>query len=372
MLKFNTAVGLDVHARSIKAVALEITTGEIRVATFGYDAASVAEWIGKLTQPAKAVYESGVTGFDLAKSLEKMGVDCTVGAVSKMVKPAADRRRKTDRNDAEFLARMLAVGNVVPVWVPDDECEACRDLSRALEDARGELQRSRQLLSKFLLRHGYVFDERNPSGSRIGNWTKAHWEWMRRIRFAQKADADTMLYYMDRVERAQEEKRRLEKLVADEAGKPRWKARVDALRSLKGIETVTAFALVVEAGSFSRFKNGRSFAAWLGLVPSQHSSGERDANGPITKAGNKHLRRLLVEAAWHYVHATRHAKQISPGQAVSPEVRRHALKGTRRLVDRRAALVERKMNPSKANCATARELGCWAWAIGRMVEEAAE
>lgn len=183
------------------------------------------------------MYESGVTGFDLAEGLQAMEVDCTVGAVSKMVKPA-DRKRKTDRNDAEFLARMLAVGNIVPVWVPDDECEACRDPSRALEDARGGLQRSKQLLSKFLLRHGCVFDKRNPTGSRVKNWTKAHWEWMRQIRFAQKAGVDTMLYYMDRVEHAQQEKKRLEALVADEAEKPGWKPRIDALRTLKGIETV--------------------------------------------------------------------------------------------------------------------------------------
>ena len=202
MLDFTTAVGLDVHARSIKAVAFNVVTGEVAASTFGYDAAAVSEWIGSLEQPARAVYESGVTGFDLAKRLEELGIDCIVGAVSKMIKPPADRRRKTDRNDAEFLARMLAAGNVSPVWVPDDDCEAARDLSRALEDARDELLRSKQLLSKFLLRHGYVFDKRNPAGTRVKNWTRAHWEWMRSIRFGETADADVMLYYMDRVERA--------------------------------------------------------------------------------------------------------------------------------------------------------------------------
>lgn len=371
MLDFTTSVGLDVHARSIKAVAFNVVTGEVSTATFGYDACAVAEWMRSLEQPAKAVYESGVTGFDLAKKLSGMGIDCTIGAVSKMIKPAADRKRKTDRNDTEFLARMLAVGNVAPVWVPDDDCEAARDLSRALEDARDELARSKQLLSKFLLRHGYVFDKRNPAGTRVKNWTRARWEWMRTIRFEEKADADVLLYYMDRVERAQQEKKRLEGLVADESERPRWKPRVDALRTLKGIEVTTAFALACEAGEFSRFRNARSFASWLGLVPSQHSSGEKDANGPIAKAGNGHLRRLLVEAAWHYLGASRHAKDKAPGQVVGDEVRRHALKEVRRLIDRRDAMAERKMNASKANVATARELACWAWAIGRMVETAA-
>lgn len=136
MLDTTTFVGLDVHARSIKAVSLDVMTGEVRCATFGYDAGAVAGWVRSVDPKARCVYESGVTGFDLQKRLSGLGVDCVVGAVSKMIKPSADRRRKNDRNDAEFLARMLSVGNVVEVWVPDDECEAARDLTRALEDAR--------------------------------------------------------------------------------------------------------------------------------------------------------------------------------------------------------------------------------------------
>ena len=138
MLNTTTFVGLDVHARSIKAVALDAMTGEVRSATFGYDAAEVAGWVSSVDPSAKCVYESGVTGFDLQKRLASMGIDCVVGAVSKMIKPPADRKRKNDRNDAEFLARMLSVGNVVEVWVPDDGCEAARDLvARAGRRARG-------------------------------------------------------------------------------------------------------------------------------------------------------------------------------------------------------------------------------------------
>lgn len=143
MLDTTTFVGLDVHARSIKAVSLDVMTGEVRAATFGYDAGAVAGWVRSVDPRARCVYESGVTGFDLQKRLSGLGVDCAVGAVSKMIKPSADRRRKNDRNDAEFLARMLSVGNVVEVWVPDDECEAARDLTRALEDARDDLSRSK-------------------------------------------------------------------------------------------------------------------------------------------------------------------------------------------------------------------------------------
>lgn len=206
MLDTTTFIGLDVHARSIKAVSLDVMTGEVRAATFGYDAGAVAEWVRSVDPRARCVYESGVTGFDLQKRLSGMGVDCVVGAVSKMIKPSADRRRKNDRNDAEFLARMLSVGNVVEVWVPDDECEAARDLTRALEDARDDLSRSKQRLSKFLLRHGLAFDERTPTGRRKGNWTRAHWSWIESIRFAERADEEVLAYYVDAVRRAAEEK----------------------------------------------------------------------------------------------------------------------------------------------------------------------
>ncbi len=370
MLDTTTFIGLDVHARSIKAVSLDVMTGEVRAATFGYDAGAVAEWVRSVDPRARCVYESGVTGFDLQKRLSGMGVDCVVGAVSKMIKPSADRRRKNDRNDAEFLARMLSVGNVVEVWVPDDECEAARDLTRALEDARDDLSRSKQRLSKFLLRHGLAFDERTPTGRRKGNWTRAHWSWIESIRFAERADNDVLAYYVDAVRRAAEEKARLEGLVEAEARKPRWRKRVDSLRCLKGVDTATAADLVFEAGEFSRFRNARSFAAWVGLTPSEHSSGESDRRGAITKAGNKHLRKTLVEAAWHYLTCSGRPKDLAKGQAPDRGARRHAAKGVRRPAERREALLARGVHGNKANVATARELACWVWAVGLMAEEA--
>lgn len=363
-----TFVGLDVHARSIKAVALDVMTGETKSATFAYDAAAVAEWVKSLDPAAKCVYESGVTGFDLQKKLTALGVDCAIGAVSKMIKPSADRRRKNDRNDAEFLARMLSVGNVVEVWVPDDECEAARDLVRALDDARDDLKRCKQRLSKFLLRHGLVFGETTPSGQRRGNWTAAHWAWIRSISFPEKADNDVLAYYIDATRQAMEDKARLERLVEAEASKPRWKRRVDSVRCLKGVDVMSAADLVFEAGEFSRFKNARSFGAWLGLTPSEHSSGESVRQGGITKAGNKHLRRVLVESAWHYLNASVHPKDLAKGQVPDPAARRHAAKGVRRLVKRREEMLGRGVHKNKANVATARELACWCWAIGRMAE----
>ena len=363
-------VGLDVHARSIKAVALDAMTGEARTAAFGYDAAEVAEWAGSLDPAAKCVYESGVTGFDLQKRLAALGVGCVVGAVPKMIKPSADRRRKNDRNDAEFLARMLSVGNVVEVWAPDDGCEAARDLARAPDDAREDPKRCKQRLSKFLLRRGYAFSETTPTGRRKGSWTAAHWAWTRPIEFPEKADGDVLAYYVDAVRQAMEDKKRLEKPVEAEASKPRWKKRVDSLRCLKGVDAMTAADIAFEAGEFSRFKNARSFAAWLGLTPSEHSSGESVRQGGITKAGNKHLGRVLVESAWHCLGCSPHSKDLAEGQVPDPAARRHAAKGVRRLVERRRAMLERGVHKNKANVATTRELACRCWAAGCMVEGA--
>ena len=369
MQEYATSIGLDVHARSISACAFDPMTGEVTRASFPYDPSAVAEWALSFDAP-KAVYESGVTGFHLCRALRALGLDCVVGAVSRMQKPSADRRRKTDRRDAEFLARLLATRNVVEVDVPDEECEAARDLSRALEDAREDLQRAKQRLLKFLLRHGLVFDERTPTGARKGNWTRAWWSWCRAISFAEPDARTTFEHYKDEVRRLEDAKRSLERAVAAAAGRPRWKPRVDALRCLKGIDVATAHALVAEAGDFSRFRGAPAFAAWCGLVPSEHSSGEGQSRGGITKAGNRHLRRSLVEAAWHYLNASPHSKDLAEGQAPDPAARRHAAKGVRRLVGRRASMLERGVHKNKANVATARELACWAWAIGCMAEGA--
>ncbi len=152
-----TSIGLDARARSVAACASGPFTGEAARRSFGTDAGEIAAWIKGFDEP-KAVYESGPTGFALCRELRALGVDCVVGAVSRMQRPAADKRRKNDRRDAAFLARLLATRNVVEVWVPPAGAEAARDLSRALDDAREDLQRARQRLSKFLLRRGHVFD----------------------------------------------------------------------------------------------------------------------------------------------------------------------------------------------------------------------
>ena len=325
MINATTFVGLDVHARSVKAFAFVPETGETARKSFGYEPGEIASWVASLPQPAKCVYESGVTGFHLCRELGSMGIDCVIGAVSKMHKPAADRGRKTDRRDAQFLAVQLALGVVTEVHVPDPECEGARDLTRALADARDDAVRAKQRLSKFLLRHGLVYDEKNAAGQRRSRWTGDFWAWVGRIDLEDAAAMATLDHYCERVR---------------------------------------------EADGFARFAAASGFAAWVGLVPSEHSSGESQFRGGITKAGNKHLRKLLVEAAWHYKGASRSPKDLAKGQSVDAATRRHANAGVRRLVDRRRALDEAGKQSSVANVAVARELACWCWAVGRMAEGA--
>lgn len=365
MSNYVTAIGLDVHARSISACAFDPMTGEVSRARFGYDPASVAEWALGFESPM-AVYESGPTGFHLCRALRALGLGCVVGAVSKMHRPAADRGRKNDRRDAEWLARMLACRNVVEVWVPDERTEAARDLSRALEDARDDLQRAKQRMSKFLLRHGLVFDETTPAGRRRGAWTGAYWDWAESISFDEPDEAAAYEHYMDAVRACGEAKGALERKVAEAAGRPGWAPVVDALCLVKGIDVASALLLAAEAGDFSRFPSAPSFASWCGLAPSERSSGETESRGGITRAGNGHVRRALVEASWHVPMSTRHPKRPRPGHGAAPAVSRHAAKCNRRLQERREAMSAAGKRPCVANCATAREMACWVWAIAGM------
>lgn len=365
-----TSIGLDVHARSITAAALDSATGEVRSKKFGYSPAEVAAWILEFDSP-KAVYESGVTGFHLVRELRALGVDCIVGAVSKMHRPAADKRRKNDRNDAAFLARQLMAHNIVEVFVPDEETEAAQNLSRVLEDVRDDLTRAKHRLTHLLIRWGHVWDEYTPEGRRRGTWTRAHWEWIRGIELPESAAQESLDYYISEVRHIEAQKRAIEKRIAQYARRPRWSGRVEALRCMKGVETATAFAVTVEAGVFSRFDSARSFASWLGLVPSEHSSGERVSRGSITKAGNSHLRKLFVEASWHYARATKERKRGLNDEAVPLAISNHAAAGVRRLVERRRHLAQDlRKRPVVANVATARELACWCWALGCMSEGA--
>ena len=355
-MAYRTSIGLDVHARSIEAAAFVPETGEIVQKSFPYDPWAVAEWAKAQPQPAGCVYESGPTGFDLQRRLSEAGVECCVGAVSKMLRPSGDRV-KTDRRDAAFLARMLAVGNVVEVAVPSPAVEAARDLARAREDCRHDLTRARHLLSKFLLRKGVVYGRTA--------WTKAHRAWLASLSFDDPCEQLVLDEYLEGVRSLELRRARLDAAIAERASRPDLAPAVSALRCLRGISTVTAFTLAVEVGDFSRFPDARSFMSYVGLVPSESSSGETVSRGGITRTGNGHARTLLVESAWH--HARRYTPMsptaIAEAAGVPAAVAEAAARANRRLHERCAHLRSRGKPANVVNAAVARELAGFVWAL---------
>lgn len=354
---YRTSIGLDVHARSIAAAAFVPETGEVEQRPFGYDAAAVAEWAAGLPQPARAVYESGPTGFDLKRSLDALGLPCAVGAVSKMLRPSGDRV-KTDKRDAVFLARMLAVGNIVEVWCPTPGQEAARDLARARADAREDLTAARNRLSKMLLRKGLVYPGRTA-------WTQAHREWLRSVELPLPPERLVMSEYLQQVVACEQRRDRLDAAIAELAAAPEWAPLVSRIAAVRGIGTVTAFSIAAEVGDFSRFPSAPSFMSYLGLVPSEDSSGEKVSRGPITRTGNGHVRTLLVEAAWH--HARRWSPlsptEVAKRSGIGPEAARIAAEANRRLHSKAERMRARKAKPNKANVAVARELAGFVWAL---------
>ena len=323
-MEYRTSIGLDVHARSVAAAAFVPETGEVAERAFGYDPAAIAEWASALPRPARAVYESGPTGFDLKRSLDALGLPCVVGAVSKMLKPAGDRV-KTDRRDAAFLARMLAVGNVVGCFCPTPEQEAARDLARARADAREDLMAARNRLSKMLLRKGLAYPGKAA-------WTKAHRAWLRGIELPLPPERLVMEEYLQQVVACERLRDRLDSAIAELAAGPERAPLVSRIAAARGVGVVTAFSLAAEIGGFSRFPTAPSFMSYLGLVPSEDSTGGRVSRGPITRTGNGHARTLLVEAAWH--HARRRSPlsptEIEKRSGIGPEAARIAAEANRR------------------------------------------
>ena len=349
MFSERTSVGLDVHARSVVAAAIDGQTGELFRARLTPSHAEILGWIGALPGPCAVVYESGPTGFGLARAVAAAGWRCEVAASSKLQRPAGDRV-KTDARDALHLARLLRLDEVRSVRVPPAAEEAARDLVRAREASRQDLMRARHRLSKLLLRHGIVY-----SGGKA--WTALHDRWLHQQRFDAAATQAAFDDCYEAVALATARRARLDDKILTMADDCEFTPVTRRLSCLRGISTLTGFALAVEIGDWDRF-TGSSIGAYLGLVPSEHSSGQSRAQGGITKTGNTHVRRLLVEAAWHHRVTYR-----GPGLTLqrrwdqapaAARARGHA--GNQRLHHRWVNLNLRKKRPVIANVAVAREL----------------
>jgi len=355
-----THVGLDVSKASI-SVALLRPDGRLDEERIPNTPEDVRRLVHRWPEPAqvRACYEAGPTGYDLYRRLTGLGIHTTVIAPALTPRRPGDRI-KTDRRDARKLAGLFRAGELTAIRVPTPEEEAVRDLLRARQDEREDILRARHRLSKFLLRHGRVY----PEGKA---WSQRHFAWLARQRFDEPAARRTLAHY-----RAELDMRLASlKLLDDELGAiarhASFAPTVARLSALRGIAELSALTIAVEVGDFRRFESASAFMAFTGLVPSERSSGERRAQGSITKAGNAHLRRVLVEAAWH----ARRRPNVGPALAKRlegqpPEVLAIATKAQRRLHDRYWRLVGRRKPTTVTAVAVARELSGFCWALGRM------
>lgn len=363
-------VGLDVHAETI-AVAVAETDGEVRsLGVIPNRAESIRKLVKKLgpAEQLRVCYEAGPTGYVLYWQLTALGARCEVVAPT-LVPVKSGERVKTDRRDAVKLARSYRSGDLTAVWVPDAAHEALRDLVRAREAAKKDQLRARNRLSKFLLRHG----KRPPAGvksSGTGNYLL----WIKQeVHFEQFAQEFTLLDYVHEAEHAAGRVERLDRAVEEavKSAPAQMRAVIEGLQALRGIAQVSAVTIVAELGQISRFARARQLMGYSGAVSSEDSSGQRVRRGAITKTGNAHLRRIVMEAAWSYRHRPAVSRALRQRQeVVSEEVKEIAWKAQHRLHARYQKLTARGKNKGQVITAIGRELLGFIWAIGVKVEGA--
>ena len=358
MFTERTSVGLDVHARSVAAAAIDGVTGELIQARLTPSPEHIRSWVQARPGPVAVAYEAGPTGFGLYRHLAAAGIRCEVAAPSKLQRPSGDRV-KTDAKDAIHLARLLRLDEITPVAIPSVEQEAARDLVRAREDCRGDLMRARHRLSKLLLRHGIVYYGGHA-------WTNKHDAWLRQDALSQLTARATRLTFdadYDTVLTVKARRDRLDAAIEEMAADSEFTAVVRRLGCLRGISTLTGFALAVEIGDWRRL-TGRTIGSFIGLVPSEYSSGTSRTQGSATKTGNGHVRRLLIEAAWHHRPRYVVGKTIRNRWDLAPAAARaRGDEGNRRLHHRWVKFIARKKKPTVANTAIARELAGWCWSL---------
>ena len=349
-------VGVDLHARSAVAGVLDGRSGGLRTERVPAASGPLLEWLLGLPRPVRVAYEAGPTGFGLARACARAGIVCLVAAPGKIPRAAA-ARVKTDRRDAERLARLLRLGELTAVRVPDELEEAARDLVRAREDARADLMRVRHRLSKLLLRHELLWQR--------SAWTREHDRWLAGLRFEGPLAVCFDESYGG-VLAAKARRERLDRAIAELAVTAPYADVVARLCCLRGVSTLTALALTVELGDWHRF-GPSSLGAFLGLVPSEQTSGQQRRQGPITKTGNGHARRLLVEAAWHQRRPLRPSLALTGRRAGQPAaVRAEAEAVARRLHRRWWDLEPRGKRRTIVAVAVARELAGHCWKLATM------
>lgn len=367
-----TTIALDQHARSVTLAALDLATGETRTGRIADcpTADLIVSWASWATKPLRFVYESGPCGFQLARDMRAMGIDCDVIAVTSIPRSTEAKRMKDDRGDAQSLLEAVTAPNskCKAVYIPSEDSEAARDLCRAYYDMVLATKRLKMRFSAMLLRHGFVWSERTPKGNLRLTWTREYIRWARSIRLPMEAENQTLKFclkgVLDGLDRCNEIKR--ERLELSEI--ERFKPYVDALTRLKGIDRMAALTYVATMDDFSRFRNGRSVSKYFGLTPSRHDSGEHvGRNGGISEAGDTTVRKAVVEGLASLPNYNKAQKHLAKGCEVSAAVEAEACLCNSRNVDRYKSLVKRGKRPNVSKVAVASELVRQMWAIGNIV-----
>jgi transposase len=357
-------VGLDVHKDSIAIAYAPAASREESprfLGTTGYSVISLTKALASIGEPAQLClcYEAGPCGYGLVRALRQRGYACDVVAPSRVARHPADRI-KTDRRDALLLARLHRARELTPIQIPDPPDEAIRDLVRTRADMVDEQRRARQRLRSFLLRQGHAY-----SGRR---WGPTHERFLSKIQFDDAAHHTVFTEYRLAVRFATERVVRLEEALRQQAATWRWRPVVNALMTLRGISFLAAMTLVAEIGDLCRFPRAGDFMSYLGLVPSEYSSGNAQRRGKLTKTGNTHVRRMLVEAAWNYRYPPRIGESLQPRLEGQPQaIIDIAWKAQLRLCHRFRRLRAKGLHHNKVCAAIARELAGFVWDIGRQV-----
>jgi transposase len=351
-----TWVGLDVHARSSHAAAIDLASGELSRVRFGAGVEAPVAWLRSLRAPVRACYEAGPTGFGLYRAAVAAGIEMQVVAPGKTPRGVSDRV-KTDRKDAELLARCLLAGSLHPVVVPPVEVEAARELTRCHDACRRDLMNARHRVSKMLLRHGRVYPKSTT-------WSREHRRWLARQQFSQLASELTYANLIAQVDGLTTRKLALAERLSHLASDERWWPTVARLRAFRGVDTLTALSIHLElGGDWQRFEKAHRVGSWLGLTPSLNQSGESSRQGAITKTGSTLARRLLIESAWNYAREPRIGATLESRQHGQPE---HVLAIANRAQHRLHHVYVRMRARGKPHhvtvVAVARELACFLWA----------